>query len=146
MKRYITLVIAALALIATAQSNRSKWGNEMLEAKHQMIIEEVQLTMTQQEQFMPLYKAMEKEIYQTNVEARALAAQVEGKANASDSDYAQAAAALSAAKVHEGEVEAKYFKEFSKLLTKKQLFLLKQAELKFTRSVLTRGKGRNKNK
>ena len=62
MKRYITLVIAALALIATAQSNRSKWGNEMLEAKHQMIIEEVQLTMTQQEQFMPLYKAMEKEI------------------------------------------------------------------------------------
>ena len=146
MKKYLALIVAGLALVGTAKNNPTKWGSDMLKAKPQMIIEEVGLTMTQQEQFMPLYEAMEKEIYQTNVEARTLVAQVERKANPSDNDYAQAAAALSAAKVHEGEVEAKYFKEFSKLLTKKQLFQLKQAELKFTRSVLTRGKNRNKNK
>ncbi|MBQ4368080.1 MAG: hypothetical protein II786_08355 [Muribaculaceae bacterium] len=143
MKKTLLLSVIALTAVigAAAQNNgKSKWASEMLEAKHRMIIEEVQLTMTQQEQFMPLYEAMEKEIYQTNVEARNLATNIAKKSNPTDSEYLQAATALSNAKVKEGEIEAKYFKEFTKMLTKKQMFQLKQAEAKFTRSMLTRGK------
>ncbi len=134
-------MLATLTLAATAQGNRSKWGSEMLEAKHRMIIEEVGLSPTQQEQFMPVYEEMEREIYQTNRDARTLAANVEKKKAPTDADYAQAAEALSKAKVREGEIEAKYFEKFSKMLTKRQLFLLKQAEAKFTRTML---RGRQK--
>ena len=142
MKKFFTiLIIAAVALTAAAQGNRSKWGQEMLEAKHKMIIETVGLSPTQQEQFMPVYQEMEREIYQTNREARTLAAEVEKKKSPSDSEYAQAAEALSRAKVREGEIEAKYFDKFSKMLSKRQLFLLKQAESKFTRTML---RGRKK--
>lgn len=133
-KLFTLLLITAVAIGAYAQN--SKWGQEMLEAKHQMIIKEVGLTPTQQEQFMPVYQEMEKEIYQTNRDARKLASEIEKKKSPSDSEYQQAAEALSRAKVREGEIEAKYFEKFSKMLSKKQLFQLKLAEAKFTRTML----------
>ena len=108
----------------------------MLDAKHKMIVTDVGLTPTQQEQFMPLYQEMEKEIYQTNRDARTLAGEVEKKKSPTDAEYMQAAEALSRAKVREGEIEAKYFEKFSKILSKKQMFLLKLTENKFTRSML----------
>ena len=48
----------------------------------------------------------------------------------------QAAEALSNAKVREGEIEAKYFAKFTKILSKRQLFLLKKAENDFARNML----------
>lgn len=137
MKKLLTILfITAIALGLNAQGNRSKWGQEMLEAKHKMIIADVGLTQTQQEQFMPLYQEMEKEIYQTNRDARKLASEIEKKKSPTDSEYMQAAEALSHAKVREGEIEAKYFDKFSKVLSKRQMFLLKITEAKFTRSML----------
>lgn len=138
-------MIALLAITATlsAQGNsRSKFSTDMYQAKHEMIIREVGLTQTQQKQFMPLYEQMEREIYQVNRNARALAAEVEKKKNPTDKEYEAAASALSNTRVQEGEIEAKYFDKFSKILSKKQLFLLKQAEAKFTREMLSKKKGR----
>ena len=43
-------------------------------------------------------------------------------------------------KAKEGEIENKYFEKYAKILTKKQLFLLKQAEVKFTRQMVSKGK------
>ena len=135
MKKFIIIMLAIVAITATAQ-DRNKWAKEMLETKHKMLIEQVGLDKAQQEEFMPLYEAMEKEIYQTNREARTLAATVSKKANATDAEYLQAAEAMSKAKVREGEIEAAYFAKFTKILSKKQLFLLKQAEANFTRTLL----------
>ena len=42
--------------------------------------------------------------------------------------------------MREGEIEAKYFDKFSKILSKKQLYQLKQAEVKFTREMLGKKK------
>ena len=145
MKRFVSIWIALLAITATlsAQGNsRSKFSTDMYQAKHEMIIREVGLTQTQQKQFMPLYEQMEREIYQVNRNARALAAEVEKKKNPTDKEYEAAASALSNTRVQEGEIEAKYFDKFSKILSKKQLFLLKQAEAKFTREMLSKKKGR----
>ena len=86
------------------------------------------------------FDTYEKEIYKTNRDARTLAANVEKKKSASDSEYFQAAEALSRAKIREGEIEAKYFPKFAKILSKKQMFLLKQAEVKFTRTMIRGGK------
>ena len=141
MKRLVSILIATLVIAGavTAQNkNRSKFATDMYQAKHEMIIEELGLTLTQQKQFMPLYEQMEREIYQVNRNARALADQVEKKKNPSDRDYEVAASALSSTRVQEGDIEAKYFEKFSKILTKKQLFQLKQAERKFTKEMLSK--------
>ena len=144
MKRIVSILILTLALstIVTAQNGRTKFATDMYQAKHEMIIQEVGLTMTQQKQFMPLYEQMEREIYQVNRNARALANEVEKKKNPTDRDYEAAASALSNTRIQEGDIEAKYFEKFSKILTKKQLFQLKLAEGKFTREMLS--KKRNK--
>ena len=134
------ILVLVIASTAMAQSNRTKFSTDMYQAKHEMIIQELSLTPTQQKQFMPLYEQMEREIYQVNRNARALAAEVEKKKNPSDKDYEVAASALSNTRVLEGEIEAKYFDKFSKILSKKQLFQLKQAEGKFTREMLAKKK------
>ena len=140
MKRIAAILILALAitLASSAQNSRTKFATDMYQAKHEMIIEELGLTPTQQKQFMPLYEQMEREIYQVNRNARALANEVEKKKNPSDRDYEAAASALSNTRVREGEIEAKYFDKFAKILSKKQLFQLKQAEVKFTREMLSK--------
>ena len=142
MKRIVSILILAIALsgMVTAQNSRTKFATDMYQAKHEMIIQEVGLTMTQQKQFMPLYEQMEREIYEVNRNARALASEVEKKKNPSDRDYEAAASALSNTRMREGEIEAKYFEKFSKILSKKQLFQLKQAESKFTREMLKKRK------
>ena len=142
MKRiaFILILMLALAGTVTAQNNRTKFATDMYQAKHEMIIQDLGLTMTQQKQFMPLYEQMEREIYQVNRNARALANEVEKKKNPSDKDYEVAASALSNTRMREGEIEAKYFDKFSKILSKKQLFQLKQTEAKFTREMLKKRK------
>ncbi len=142
MKRIVSILIMVIAITAaaTAQNGRTKFATDMYQAKHEMIIEELGLTPTQQKQFMPLYEQMEREIYQVNRNARALASEVEKKKNPSDRDYEVAASALSNTRMREGEIEAKYFEKFSKILTKKQLFQLKQTEVKFTREMLNKKK------
>lgn len=145
-KLAFTLIMMLAITAATAQGNRSKFATDMYQAKHEMIIEELGLTPSQQKQFMPLYEQMEREVYQVNRNARALANEVEKKKNPSDRDYEAAASALSGTRMREGEIEAKYFDLFSKILTKKQLFQLKQAERKFTREMLSKKKNDKKKK
>ena len=142
MKRIVSIVIMIVAIIATAtaQNSRTKFATDMYQAKHEMIIQELGLTQTQQKQFMPLYEQMEREIYEVNRNARTLANEVEKKTNPTDRDYEVAASALSNTRMREGEIEAKYFDKFAKILSKKQLFQLKQAEVKFTREMLKKKK------
>jgi Spy/CpxP family protein refolding chaperone len=144
MKKVLSIIILTLAIAATAtaQNGRTKFAADMYQAKHEMIIEELGLTPSQQKQFMPLYEQMEREIYQVNRNARILASEVEKKANPTDREYEAAASALSNTRMREGEIEARYFEKFSKILSKKQLFQLKQTEVKFTREMLTKKKGK----
>ena len=138
-------MVLAVTSAAMAQNNgRTKFATDMYQAKHEMIIEELGLTQTQQKQFMPLYEQMEREIYQVNRNARALAAEVEKKKNPSDRDYEVAASALSNTRVQEGDIEAKYFEKFSRILSKKQLYQLKIAEMKFTREMISKKRNSKK--
>ncbi len=144
MKKIISILVLVLAITASAssQNGRTKFASDMYQAKHEMIIQELGLTQTQQKQFMPLYEQMEREVYEVNRNARALAKEVENKKNPTDRDYEAAASALSNTRMREGEIEAKYFEKFSKILSKKQLFQLKQAEAKFTRQMLAKKKNK----
>lgn len=147
LSRLCTAALAAAALLAplaptlSAQTQQhSGWATRMLDYKHRLITDKLGMTKAQEQRFMPLYEAMEREIYKVNSDARALARKVEATAKPTDEQYAQAAEALSKARLMEGQIEARYFDKFAQILSKKQLFLLKQAELSFTRSMLSRGK------
>ena len=134
-------MLTPLAPTLNAQTQqRSGWATRMLDYKHQLIIDKLGMTKAQEQRFMPLYEAMEREIYKANSDARALAKKVEATARPTDDQYAQAAEALSKARLLEGQIEARYYDKFAQILSKKQLFLLKQAELSFTRNMLSRGK------
>ena len=152
MKRLSFIAIAAMLLLSlntarakdnnNANANRSQWTQEMLDYKHDFIAEQTEMTQAQRDKFMPLYEAMEKEVFAVHRTAREQAKKISSTAKASDLDYANAARAMSQVKVKEGEIEGRYFEKFSKILSKKQMFQLKQAELKFSKQMLSRGKKR----
>lgn len=150
MRTLVTHIVLCMALLTAWPANaadtparRSNWGNKMLEYKHDFILEQVKLTKEQQDKFLPLYESMEREIFNVNREAREQAKKVAAMARPTDADYAAAAEALAGAKYREGVIEKSYYDKFEKILNKKQLFQLKQAEIKFTRTMLSRG---NRNK
>lgn len=121
----------------SASADRERWLKEVREYKHDLLVEETEMTKEQQAEFLPLYSAMEKEIYQVNYDARALEGKISASsAKVSDLEYEKAAEALSEVKQREGEIELEYYKKFEKILSKKQLFLLKRAENRFTRDML----------
>ncbi len=144
---HITLAVVLLstAMIATAQNTDKKqhrqWTKEMLDYKHDFIAEQTDMSPAQRDKFMPLYEAMEKEIYNLNHNARVQARKLaDAKTKATDQEYFNTAKAMSQVKVKEGEIESKYFDKFAKILSKKQMFQLKQAEIQFSRQMLSKGK------
>ena len=137
----LAVMLLGISLPAIAQTKSSGWTKEMLDYKHDFIAEQTEMTQAQRDKFMPLYEAMEKEIYKANLAAREHARKVSHTSRkVSDQEYATAARAMSQAKLKEGDIEARYFEKFAKILSSKQLFQLKQAERKFTRQMLSRGK------
>ncbi len=105
--------------------------------KYEFFIKEVGLSKEQQEKFFPEYEAMEKEIFAVNKEARDIEKKVSASTTpVSDTEYEAAALAMSKVKQKEGEIENEYFAKFEKILSEKQLFLLKRAENKFTQNIL----------
>lgn len=149
MRRLPLIALAALLMCCTAvatakdktgtgNGNRSQWTQEMLDYKHDFIAEQTEMTQAQRDKFMPLYEAMEKEVFAAHRTAREQAKKV-SSSKATEQEYATAARAMSQVKVKEGEIEGRYFEKFSKILSKKQMFQLKQAEMKFSRQMLSRG-------
>lgn len=137
------LTATALALIvctatAYAQStSSSKWMQEVRDYKHQMLVDETEMTDEQKEQFLPLYTEMEEEIVSANIQARqAENSLLESSTEPDDSQYEDAADILANLKLREGEIEARYHEMFKQFLSPKQLFLLQRAERHFTADML----------
>lgn len=117
--------------------NRQKWLNDVKDYKYQMLEREAQMTPEQAEVFFPIYQEMENKVFLVNLEARQREMQVSDNFdNATDEDFRLAAQALSDVKVLEAEIEKEYYPQFAKILSDKQLFLLKRAETHFASDLL----------
>ena len=97
----ITAILLITSLSATAagkeDNNRRQWTKEMLDYKHDFIAEQTEMTPAQRDKFMPIYEAMEKEVFAVNREAREQAKKVSAaKGKVSDQEYGNAAKAMSA--------------------------------------------------
>ena len=130
------LLLSACVCNVQAQGNKRHWTKEMLDYKHEYIVKETAMTQAQRTKFLPLYEAMEKEIFVAYRNARNQAKKVNSNSKVGDDDYYNAAKAMSEVKYKVGEIECRYFNQFAKILSKKQLFILKNAEVKFTRDVV----------
>lgn len=145
MKRnvIILLIISLVAQLSTisakdapSKEERQKWFKEMREYKHSFMAKELSLTDDQQKEFFPVYDAMESELHKVSKETRQLEKKLKESNEVSDIEYEKAAEAMFELKGKECDIEKSYFKKFSTILTKKQLFLLKGAERKFTRAIM----------
>ena len=123
------------------KTQRIQWMKEVRTYKYEFFTQEMELTEEQQQAFFPEYEAMEKAIFTVNKEARELERKISASTTpVSDTEYEAAATAMAKVRQEEGEIEMEYFAKFEKILTKKQLFLLKRAENKFTQSILSHHK------
>ena len=113
----------------------------MRDYKMSFLVKETEMTDEQKEKFAPLYTEMETLIYKTNREARVIEQQVtKAGNNVDEKKYEEAAKAMSQVKEKLANIENKYFSEFSKILSKKQMFLLKRAENRFSIEMLNQNK------
>lgn len=120
---------------------KNKWMNEVRNFKHSFLVKETEMTEEQSKEFIPLYTEMENKIYQVNSDARKIEQETSrSQKEISDDEYFATATALSKVKSKEAEIEDHYFTLFSKILSKKQLFLLKRAEKRFTLKMLNHNK------
>lgn len=141
---FIIIAIFAQLSIIDAQKKPSKeerqrWFKEMREYKHNFLIKELDLTKEQQQAFFKVYDEMEDECHKINGETRKMQRDLIKKGkndNITDVEYEKAAEALFELKGKEAQIEMKYFEQFKDILSKKQLFLLKAAEDKFTRHLM----------
>lgn len=152
MNRFILILLLSvltcgLSVTAQADTNEkpmqsdSRWMTEVRSYKHSFLIKETELTDSQCKEFIPLYTEMEKKIYQANKDARSLEQELTASSkDISDEEYEKVATALSQIKAKEADIENDYFQQFSKILNKKQLFLLKRAENRFARNMLNHNK------
>ena len=93
------VVLLGISTTAFAQGKGSRWSKEMLDYKHDFIAEQTQMTQTQRDKFMPLYEAMEKEIYAVNKETGHQARKVSAtNRKVTDLEYINAARAMQNAK------------------------------------------------
>lgn len=141
---FLLAVILAPCLLSaqSTAAQRARWMEQIRKTKFEFFTKEVSLTKEQQSQLFPLYEEMEKSIYKMNNEAEALMKKTAANTRATDTEFEAAATAAARTTLRQGEIELEYFNKFSKFLSKKQLFLLKQAEDKFTQYLL---KQRRKN-
>lgn len=133
----ISLLIPSLIYAQSSPEQRARWMNEIRKTKLEYFAKELKLSDDQQKKFNPLYEEMETAIYKSNNEAEELMKKTAADKNATDTEYEAAALAASKAKQKEGEIKTQYFNKFADILSKKQLFQLKQAEEKFKQYLLS---------
>lgn len=108
--------------------DRAKWEAEMLQYKHDVLAKELGLKDEQKVQFFALYDALDRDRRALYAKTRQTHNALKNKANVTDVQYVEAAKLDYTTSVNVANLELKYFNEYQKVLTPKQLFKLKRAE------------------
>lgn len=135
------VLLTGCASMASAQKHmtddeRRVWAEKMRDLKHKYLVQELNLSRDQQNEFFPLYDAMEDELIALNQQARDMEIKLENASAASDLEFTSAARTMFEQKDKEYKIEMAYFPKFEKILSPKQLFRLKAAERAFMGKVV----------
>ncbi|MDE5734521.1 MAG: hypothetical protein K2H83_05185, partial [Duncaniella sp.] len=125
--------LAALADKPT-QAEREAWEKEMQQYKAEYMTRALGLTAEQKTKLIPLVNRMDQETKRLMDQTSALKKSVEKKGDAAtELELEKAAEAQFEYKAKEARIEQKYYKEFKKILTPRQLLKFKDAERGFMR-------------
>lgn len=146
---FLSLILAPLYVSAQnvepGSRDRDAWMKEMQQFKNDFISRKLDLTDEQKNKFLPLYNQMDEEVRGIQEETRNLEKQTVDKGDkATELEYEKAAEALYELKGRENVIEMKYFDQFKKILTPKQLFKLKESERDFTRELMNQRRRHHK--
>lgn len=147
----VAAVIALTAMSASAHpkkrsaEERQRWEAEMTRYKHDTFAKELALTTEQQTQFFALYDAMDRERRQLMHSVRKARRELDKKARPTDAEMLQVADLDIQTDRKVKELEWKYYAEFKKVLTPRQLYKLREAEMKYMNS-LRKHAGKEKKK
>ncbi|MDE5728377.1 MAG: hypothetical protein K2H94_09710 [Duncaniella sp.] len=128
--------LAALADKPT-QAEREAWEKEMQQYKAEYMTRALGLTAEQKTKLIPLVNRMDQETKRLMDQTSALKKSVEKKGDAAtELELEKAAEAQFEYKAKEARIEQKYYKEFKKILTPRQLLKFKDAERGFMRDLM----------
>lgn len=119
-----------------------QWMEQMKNYKHDFLARELNLTADQKEEFFRLYDKREDEKWKLGREVRKMERDIMKKGDeATDLELEKASDAAVELAGRQNEIDRRYHAEFKKILSKRQLFKLAEAERKFQKSLMDhRGK------
>lgn len=111
---------------------------DMAEKRDKFIIKSLELTEEQQETFLPIYKEMKEEIKKVHEALKADVEDIKPRSeDITDAQYQKATKAMIEINANISKIESDYYNnKFSKTLSAKQLYKLKNSEEQFMRRML----------
>ena len=135
MRTILTALMLFCALVcANAQTDlKNMTEQEFRKQKQEYLIKELALTQEDAKEFFPLYEKFQKEKKQIYDENQSLMDRAD---IAGEEEYRQIINRLLDLQIMSDELEKKYYNEFSKILSYRQLFRLNKAEASFQKYLL----------
>lgn len=137
MRKYVLILAMSLFLIfpAIAQKSENKSKEDMRKELHEFklkyLAQEMDLNDDQKKPFFDIYEQLVKERREVRKTFRHTQKKLKNSKNLSNADYEAINKDLTAAKEKETLIEKKYDEKFSKFLSAKQIFKMKEAEEKW---------------
>lgn len=127
--------------------DKTEWLNKMKQLKHEFLTRELNLTPEQQRDFFAAYDAKEEERFNAEREVRRGERNIIKKGDAAtDAEIDKAIDAQYDLDSKITAIELKYKEKFQKILTKRQLFKLRNAERDFQKMLVDSHQGNSKGK
>lgn len=133
------VLVAAVPVMADKKQDGKKNAEMMKELqdfKIKYLIQEAEITKEQQPEFIKLYTEMSNAKLSLIKAAHDRHKVLKDKESPTDEEYNSVSEEMAGARSAEGAVDMKYYREFKKLLSPKQLYKLKDAEMKFNRKMM----------
>ena len=127
----LLLAVPSFAQKTSGHGHNDARHKEMLEFKLKFLADEIDLRDDQKKQFNEIYTQMENERRAAFRKIRNAERTIKSKKDASEEDYEKATNEIAAAREEMAQIEKKYDEKLAAVLTKKQMFKLKDAEKKF---------------
>lgn len=148
----LTLLVSAASGVSAQKRNgnhhadRQKWEAEMTQYKHDRLVKDLGLNDEQATRFFALYDAMDRERRAVYANDTRMRKEMKRKANPADKDYTEATRVSLSVGADIHRIESKYYKEFDKILTPKQVYHLRLTEQKINREFRRHARNLHKGK
>lgn len=132
------LVIGCLTPVCAQKEgkhDRDKMMKEIREYKIKFLAQEMELEGEQKASFAELYNEMSEKRKECMRDAMKMERALKKNKDASEAEYQAVTDAMTKAKAEDAAIEKQYDEKFSKFLTQKQIFKMKEAENEFRKKM-----------